>query len=264
MEPDTLEFHQVDHQDAVAWITLDRPDAQHSLTTEMADELRSVTKWAGSTDDVRTIVLTGTDGMFCTGADLRGLAGDASDERRLWAIARRLHAGIYNLVRAPKPVITAVEGVAAGGGFGLALAGDIVYLAEDARFEFAYPRIGLSGDGGVSYLLPRLIGLRRARELVLRDDPIDAPTAVELGLATETIPNTELHEEVADEAERLATGPTVAYGRFKQLTWDGFGRTFDDQLRAEVEVLSRLTRTDDYATGYESFTGGSAPEFTGS
>lgn len=264
MDPASLEFHQIDRRGDVAYLVLDRPGAQHSLTTDMAAELQSVAAWAAETDAVRSIVLTGSKGLFCTGADLRSFEGDATDERRLWAIARRLHGAIRHLVQAPKPVITAVEGVAAGGGLGLALVGDLVYLARDARLEFAYPRIGLSGDGGISYLLPRLVGLRRARELALSDDPIQAEEAVDIGLATEALHPDELDAHVADRATELAAGPTRAYGRFRQLTWDGFGRTFDDQLRAEVEVISRLATTTDYERGYAAVAGdGGDPTFVG-
>lgn len=263
MRPDSLAFHVLDHRDGVAWIRLDRPEAQHSLTPEMATELRMVTDWAGDAEGVRAIVVGGTAGTFCTGADLRTFAGDASDERRLWAIATRLHAALEQLVRSPKPVITAVEGVAAGGGLGLALVGDLVYMADDARLEFAYPRIGLSGDGGTSYLLPRLVGLRRARELALRDEPIGAERAVDLGLATEALPTDALDAAVEETARELAEGPTRAYGRFKQLTWDGLDRPFDGQLRAEAEVISRLARTADFAAGMAAFTTGEEPTFTG-
>lgn len=263
MDSTELTAHQLDRDDGVAWIRLDRPSAQHSLTAEMAAELRDISAWAATDESVRTIVLGGTGGLFCTGADLRTFEGSPADERKLWNIARRLHAAINQLVRAPKPVITAVEGVAAGGGLGLALCGDLVYLADDTRLEFAYPRIGLSGDGGSSYLLPRLIGLRRARELALLDEPIDAIEAVDLGLATDVVSGDTLDEEVTTVARELANGPTRAYGRFKQLTWDGFGRSFEDQLRAEVEVISRLARTHDYSSGFAAFTGDDHPEFIG-
>lgn len=263
MDLDTLSFHEVERRDDVAYLTMDRPAAQHSLTVEMAGELRDVTEWVSQHESCRAIVLTGSEGTFCTGADLRPLEGDESDERRLWAIARRLHAAIENLIQASKPVITAVDGVAAGGGFGLALSGDLVYLSSDARLEFAYPRIGLSGDGGSSYLLPRLVGLRRAREIALLDEPIEAKQAIEMGLATDVVPTTDLESRVDEVASQLASGPTRAYGRFKQLTWDGLDRTLDDQLRAEVETLSALARSDDYANGYTAFTSGDEPTFTG-
>ncbi len=263
MDLDSLSFHQVTHRDDIAWIAIDRPDAQNALTVEAAAELRDVTGWAGTLEDIRAIVITGNGGMFCTGADLRLFEGGVRDERRLWSVARRLHAAIRNLVTAPKPVIAKVEGVAAGGGLGLALSADLVYLASDARLEFAYPRIGLSGDGGSSYLLPRLVGLRKARELALLDEPIDAATAVDLGLVTEAVDPVALDSTVEDTVDELATGPTKAYGRFKQLTWMGLDRSFDDQLRAEVEVIARLASSADYEAGINAFFEKSDPTFTG-
>lgn len=136
-------------------------------------------------------------------------------------------------------------------------------MASDARIEFAYPRIGLSGDGGVSFLLPRLIGLRRARELVLLDEPIGAETALEWGLVTDVVEPADIDNCLASVGGELAAGPTRAYGRLKQLMWDGFGRTLDDQLRAEVEAISRLAHTEDYAAGYEAFGSETSPTFTG-
>lgn len=263
MDIDTLDYHEFERRDDVAWLVLDRPDANQSLSVEMADELHRLTTHAATKDDLRAIVLTSSGEPFCTGADLRTFEGDETDERRLWAIARRLHGAIKQLVTAPKPVVTAVPGVAAGGGFGLALVGDLVYLSEDARLEFAYPRIGLSGDGGASFLLPRLVGLRTAREIALLDEPIDPPDAVELGLATKAVPGDSLEAIVDGIARELASGPTRGFGRFKQLTWDSYGRDFEEQLRAEVEVIARLARTEDFARGIDGFSTGTDPTFIG-
>lgn len=253
----------VERGDAVGRIVMDRPGKNNAMDARMAGEIRDAAIELVEDDDLRCIVLTGTGATFNTGADLTTLSGDESDGARLRGIAGRLHAAVSELARAPKPVVTGVNGVVAGGGIGLALCGDVVLAAESARFEFAYPRIGLSADGASTYFLPRLVGLRRAQEIALRDEPVPAEEAVEIGLATEAVPDDEFDDRLAEEAASLAEGPTRAYAVTRRLLRESFERGLDEQMAVEADELAGLTATADYARGIEAFLGDEAAEFEG-
>lgn len=254
---------EVSREDAVARLAFDRPDAHNALNARMAEEIVEAAHDLVSDDDVRCIGVTGNGPVYNTGADLTTLAGDGSDEPRLRALAANLHEFVESLVNASKPVVTGVNGVAAGGGLGPAICGDVVLIAESARLEFAYPRIGLSGDGGSTYLLPRLVGLRRAQELAFRDEPIPAAEAAEIGLATDVVPDGDLEERLAAETERLADGPTRAYGATKRLLWESFDNSLAAQLGDEADIIAGLTNTEDFSRGHAAFGGDGTPEFTG-
>jgi len=249
--------------EGVGTITLDRPEAYNTLDDRMAEELPEAARALASDDGVRAIALTANGDAFSAGADLGTLSGDGSDEARIRRIAAGLHEFVGQLVRAPKPVVTGVDGVAAGGGLGPAICGDIVLAAESARFEFAYPRMGLCGDGGSTYFLPRLVGLRRAQELVFRDEPVGAEEAAEIGLATEAVPDGDLGDRLAEEAARLAAGPTRAYAAAGRLLAGSFGTPLETQLADEADEIAELTNTTDFARGHAAFGTDESPEFAG-
>jgi 2-(1,2-epoxy-1,2-dihydrophenyl)acetyl-CoA isomerase len=257
------EYLDVERADGVARVTMTRTDHHNSLNREMADELADAVIDLVADDDVRCLALTGAGGAFNTGADLAALEGDPNDGRRLRKLASRLHVSVRHLAEAPKPVVTGVGGVAAGGGLGLALCGDLVVASEDARFEFAYPRIGLSGDGGSTYFLPRLVGLRRALEFALRDEPVGGAEAAEIGLATEAVPADEFDDRLAEVAAGLADGPTRAYGATVRLLRSSESRSLGAQLTAETDQIARLAGTDDFAAGIAAFFGDEEPTFIG-
>jgi 2-(1,2-epoxy-1,2-dihydrophenyl)acetyl-CoA isomerase len=261
---EAFEHVAVERTGGVAQVRIDRPDALNALTHDTASELATAVTALVEADDVRALVLRGTGDAFCTGADLSALTGTPEDARSLRRLASRLHVTVRELVRAPMPVVTGVNGVAAGGGFGLSLAGDVVVADDDARFEFAYPAIGLSADGGSTYFLPRLVGLRRALDIALRDEPIGAAEAVDIGLATETVPADEFDEHLASVAADLADGPTMAYARTRRLLHESLDRSLGGQLAAETDNIAHLAHTDDYHYGYEAFFGDDDPSFTGS
>jgi len=249
--------------EGVAHVTLDRPGAHNALDRATAVDLKDALAAAAGASDVRCVVLEGTGGAFCSGADLAAFEGDETDRRRLDAVATRLHAAVRTMATAEVPTVTAVNGVAAGGGFGLALSGDLVLAKAGARFEYSYPRIGLSGDAGATWFLPRLVGLRRAREFLLLDEPVDAEAAVEMGLATEAVPGESWDDRVREIAGDLASGPTVAYATTKALLNRSYERTLNTQLTAEKDAISDLARTADYAAGYQAFFTDDEPEFSG-
>ncbi|MFO7927872.1 MAG: enoyl-CoA hydratase/isomerase family protein [Halobacteriota archaeon] len=260
MAYETLECER---EDGVGTITFDRPDAYNSINTRMGEELPAVAHELASDDAVRAIAVTSNGPVFNTGADLTELSADGTDEAHIRSLAAGLHEFVSQLVRAPKPVAIGVNGVAAGGGLGPSICGDIVLAAESARFEFAYPRIGLSGDGGSTYLLPRLVGLRRAQELAFRDEPIGAEEAADIGLVTDVVPDDELDARLSEEASRLASGPTKGYAATKRLLAESFDNPLEAQLANEGETIAELTNTTDFARGHAAFGGDEPPEFVG-
>ncbi|MEF8773443.1 MAG: enoyl-CoA hydratase/isomerase family protein [Halobacteriales archaeon] len=259
---DDYDHIELERTDGVARLALSRPGEHNALHGEMIDELAAATTRLVEDRAVRALVLTGSGDAFCTGADLSVLSGGPEDARKLRRLAVRLHATVRTLAAAPIPVVTGVNGVAAGGGLGLALVGDLVLVHPEARFEFVYPRIGLSGDGGSTYFLPRLVGLRRAMEIALLDEPISPERAVADGLATEVVDG-DFDRRLAAVAADLADGPTKAYAATKRLLHRSFARELGVQLAAETDSIARLARTDDYAAGYEAFFGDDEPTFRG-
>jgi 2-(1,2-epoxy-1,2-dihydrophenyl)acetyl-CoA isomerase len=254
---------RVEHSESVAHITLDSPSRFNSLTIEMADELLTVITDLNEDESVRCLTLTGNDEAFCSGADLAALDGDESDAPRLRRLASRLHDSVIQLHQAETPLVTGIDGVAAGAGVGMALAGDLVVMSEDSVIEFAYPRIGLTGDGGATFLLPRLVGLRRAKEIALLDEPIGADYAVSLGLVTESVPASEFDSRLHDLAQQLADGPTAALSATKRLLTESFDRDLAQQLAEETDTIAKAARTEDYQRGHEAFFGDEEPEFVG-
>jgi len=250
-------------EDGVGWIVLDRPDAHNAVNERMSEELPGAAQRLVSDDAVRCIALTANGPTFNTGADLTALSGDGSDESRIRSLANGLHEFVSQLVRAPKPVVAGVNGVAAGGGLGPAICADVVLAGESARFEFAYPRIGLCGDGGSTYLLPRLVGLRKAQEIAFRDEPIDATEAEEIGLVTETVDDDALDDRLSEEAARLASGATEGYAATKRLLAKSAETPLDAQLADEAAEIARLTNTEDFARGHAAFGSDEPAEFVG-
>ena len=244
-------------------VRIDTASPMNGVTRRFVDELRDLAAELRADDSIRAVALTGTNGVYSAGADLDGLAGDEGDATRLRYLAGTLHDAIVALVGLEVPLVTAVNGVAAGGGFGLAILGDIVIISDDARLEFAYPRIGLTGDAGSTFFLPRLVGLRRAREIALRDEPIAPDEAVDLGLASEVVPAEELESRRRAVTEELAAGPTRAYGATKRLLLESYDRDLSAQLTAETDAIAAAARTDDYEHGYAAFFGDDDPQFEG-
>lgn len=263
MSDTTYDNIRVESNGNTTTVTLARPEHLNSLTPAMNEELREVVTELINDDGVRCIVLRGAGDAFCAGADLSRFDGSPQDEPIIRQLASTLHETILHLHRAEKPVVVGVDGSAAGAGFGLALAGDVVIVSDAARFEFAYPRVGLTGDGGSTYFLPRLVGLRRAKEIVLLDEPIEAERAVELGIGTEVVAVDDFDERLTEMASRLADGPTAAFGRVKRLVTEGFNRRLEEQLAAETDAIAKVTRTEDYASGHAAFYGDDDPDFVG-
>lgn len=257
------EYLTVAVADGVGRVVMDRPDSHNSMNPEMAADVRDALEALAGDDGVRCLALTGVGGVFNTGADLSLMDGDEGDAETIEAIATPLHGAVRAMVEADQPVVTGVNGVVAGGGIGLALGGDVVVMSDEARFEYAYPKIGLSGDGGSTWFLPRLLGLRRAQEFALLDEPIGPEEAEAEGLVTRVVPDDSLDDRLGEIAGRLADGPTLAYAEIKDLLRKGGRRSLDEQLADEKARITSLPETADYAAGIEAFFEKESPAFEG-
>lgn len=257
----------------VAWITLNRPEVKNAMTSDQRDRVIALLEEASAALEVRAVVLTATGDGFCTGADLRAgrrpapARPEGAPDRIVGEAARMIRRGAQRLISAvldcEKPVVAAVNGTAAGIGAHLALACDLVVAAEGARFIEVFVRRGISPDGGGAYLLPRLVGLQKAKELIFFGDDIAAADAASMGLVNKVVPADRLATTAAELAGRLAAGPTKAISMAKWLlnrSLDSDRRTaFDEEAWAQEVVVG----TADAAEGLKAFAERRAPEFRG-
>lgn len=265
----------------VGIITLDRPDRFNSLDVSTARDFRKAGLGFARDEEIRCVVLRGVGSVFCSGADLKYirekgseedfgylLPGDAGEEpgygEGFKQILEYLHSTISEIKRAPKPFVAAVGGVAAAGGFGIAMACDLVFASERAWFEWAYFKTGLSGAESSTFLLPRLVGFRKAMELVLLGPRLSAEQAREANLVNRVFPNETFDEEVLGIARQLAEGPTTAYAAAKDLLNRAAGMDrLDVHLDQEVDHLARVANGSDFDEGIEAFFGKRPPQFKG-
>jgi enoyl-CoA hydratase/carnithine racemase len=210
-------------------------------------------------EEVRCVVLTGAGGAFCSGADLSG----AADDRHQLARMRQVNRVVATWHELPQPTIAKVTGVAAGAGMALALGCDLVVASDEARFSQIFVKRGLSVDGGSSWLLPRLIGLHRAKELALFGDIIDAAEARALGLVNRIVPAAEIDGFVAGWADRLATGPPIALAMTKRMLNRAFETSFEQALDAEGVAQTVNFGTGDTAEAISAFLEKREPRFRG-
>ena len=249
--------------DGVARLTLDRPDAGNALDPELARALAERAAELEARDDVRAVLLGAGGRAFCVGGDLRFMAAARGDaERAVRALATDFHAALESLARLDAPVVVAVNGVAAGGGMSLAIAGDLVVAAASARFTMAYTAAGLSPDGGATWVLSRLVGVRRAVELMLLNERLDAQRALELGLVNRVVPDDELDAAASALAAQLASGPTRAYGEVKRLLRAAATTSFSEQLVEEATTIGRCAGSPHGREGIAAFLEKRAPRFS--
>ncbi|UNS97550.1 enoyl-CoA hydratase-related protein [Streptomyces tubbatahanensis] len=250
----------------VAWLTLDRPHTLGALTVDQRERLIGLLADASADPEVRAVVLTGRGRGFCAGADLRGAPGSGA-ERVAGDVARTLERGAQRLITAvldcEKPVLAAVNGVAAGLGCHLALACDLVLAAEEATFVEVFVRRGLVPDGGGAYLLPRLIGPQRAKELMFFGDALAATEAARFGLVNRVVPGEELTETARAWAARLASGPTRALALTKRLVNASMDTDRSAALGAEAWAQEINMTTRDAREGVASFAERRSPVFDG-
>lgn len=259
--------HLLVQQDGgVLTMTMNRPEVLNAVSDPMLDGLGEVLEEAARDEGVRCIVLTGAGRAFGAGADLRGFAARRAADNGPVKVSVHLQK-YHRVVRAirgmPKPVIAAVRGVAAGASCNLALACDLRVVSEDARFIEAFARIGLVPDAGGGFFLPRLVGYGKALELAMLADEVSGPEAARLGLANLCVPLAEFDEAVQKLAQRLAKGPTRAYGLMKELMNAAVSSDLETTLRLEGELQDQAINTSDHREGVTAFLQKRPAQFTG-
>ncbi len=250
----------------VATVTFSRPERLNALTFGVYSDLRDLVTEIEHRGEVKVIVLTGEGRGFCSGGDVNGIIGElqAADIRTLLEFTRMTGTVVERLRRIPIPVVAAVNGVAAGAGAVLALASDLRILAESASFQFLFTKVGLAGaDMGSAYLLPRVVGLGRASELLLLGESVGSTRAVEIGLATRVVPDADLKAEAAGLAAQLATGPALAYGATKLLISRELDMDLGSSIELEAFTQALLMTSEDHAEFYAALTGKRPPKWTG-
>jgi 2-(1,2-epoxy-1,2-dihydrophenyl)acetyl-CoA isomerase len=250
---------------AVATITINRPAARNALTAETKVALLDAVRTAGAAADVRAVVLTGAGAAFCSGQDLREHAEllAAGGGAALDTVRRHYNPIVETICGMPKPVVAALPGVAAGAGAGLAFASDFRIAAERASLLLAFARVGLGADSGTSWTLQRLVGAARAAELLMLAEPVDAPTALALGLVTSVVPDDELPAAAAAFARRLAEGPTLAYAAIKEGLLFAAAHGLSEALELEADLQTRLGDTADHRSATQAFVARQAPVYQG-
>lgn len=248
----------------IATITLNRPALANSMDMAMGKELLAVAKICEQERNIRAVILTGAGNFFSAGGDLKAFAGfgDAIGEK-LQELTDYLHAAISIFLRMPAPLIVAVNGAAVGAGFSLAMAGDFVLASENAKFAMAYTSAGLSPDGGASYFLPRMVGLRRAQQLMINNRKLTAAEALEWGLLTRVCAADQLLPEAHALAQSLADSATQAIGTVKQLLLTSFNNTPEAQMSLEGKHIAHLATYGDGQEGIHAFLEKRAPVFKG-
>jgi 2-(1,2-epoxy-1,2-dihydrophenyl)acetyl-CoA isomerase len=250
---------------AVATITINRPAARNALTAETKVALLDAARTAAGAAEVRAVVLTGAGGAFCAGQDLREHAEllAAGGSTALDTVRRHYNPIIETISGMPKPVVAALPGVAAGAGAGLAFASDFRIAAERASLLLAFARVGLGADSGTSWTLQRLVGPAKATELLILAEPVDAPTALALGLVTSVVPDADLASTAAAFARRLADGPTLAYAAIKEGLLFAAAHGLSEALEMEAELQTRLGDTADHRSATEAFVNRETPVYQG-
>ncbi len=261
--PRGFDFRIEEH---VGWITLSRPDRLNALTFDIYAELRDFFVWLDGADEVRSVVITGAGRAFCSGGDVEDIIGElfAKDMRGLLEFTRMTGALIQNIRECSKPVIAAVNGVCVGAGAVIALACDIRIAAENARFGFVFPQVGLCGaDMGSAWLLPRVVGLGHANELLFTGDIIRADRAEKIGLANHVVPKASLLESAGELARRLAKGPAFANAMTKKMIEDEATLDLAQAIEAEAQAQAICMQHPDFREAFQAWTEKRAPRYEG-
>ncbi len=251
MEYKTLRLEVID---GIAHLTLNRPDAANALNLEMSQELYDAALLCDEDPGVRAVLIDATGKMFCGGGDLKTFAARTDDLGVLLKqMTTYIHGAVSLLARMDPPVITAVQGSAAGGGLGLVFGADLVIAAESARFTMAYTRAALSPDASTSFFLPRLIGLRRALDLTLTNRTLSAREALEWGIVSRVVADAELPAAAQALAKEMADGPTRAFGAAKRLLRQSFDDSLETHLQSESRTIAERSHDAESREGIAAF-----------
>jgi 2-(1,2-epoxy-1,2-dihydrophenyl)acetyl-CoA isomerase len=258
----SFEHIKFEKQGAIAKIELNRPDAANGLDTLMASELKQAARLCDGDPELKAVILSASGRFFCAGGDIKQMLsqGDAVGDA-IKSLADDLHSAISILSRMQAALIVAVNGVAAGAGFSIAMVGDIVLAGESASFTMAYTGAGLCPDGSSSYFLPRLVGLRRAQELMLTNRTLSAAEACELGLVTRVVADDELQAEADKVARELAQGARLSTAYVKKLLLASAGNDLETQMELEGQLVAQCAASPDGREGIQAFVEKRKPDF---
>lgn len=261
MSYETVTF---DLEDGVATLTMNRPEAANALNLTMARELGELAIRCDEDPAIRALILTGAGRFFSAGGDIAGFqrAGDRVGSL-VKEMTMHLHSAVSRFNRMDAPVVGAVNGMAAGAGFSLASSCDILVAAKSAVFLSAYTASALTPDGSSTYFIPRLVGLRRAMELMLTNRRLSAAEALEWGMVTQVVPDADLLTTATELAGRLASGPTKAFGATKRMLHESLSSSLETQMELEARTIADITRTSDAREGIDAFLAKRPPSFTG-
>ncbi|MGC6488578.1 MAG: enoyl-CoA hydratase family protein [Planctomycetota bacterium] len=261
-----FDFHFEISDDGVAVLTLDRPDTLNSLTFDVYGQLERLFVDLQTDDRVRALVLTGRGKGFCSGGSVDEIIGPllTRDLAGTLAFTRMTGAVVRNMLRLEKPVVAAINGVAAGAGAVLALASDLRVMSAQAKFAFLFTKVGLTGaDMGAAWLLPKIIGTGRAMEHLTLGDKIPADECLRIGLANRVTAPDEVLDEALTLARRLAAGPGLAIGMTKKMVWNEWPMDLDAAIEQEAQAQALLLRARDHREFYDAWNEGRAPKFEG-
>ncbi|MBI4318330.1 MAG: enoyl-CoA hydratase family protein [Chloroflexi bacterium] len=253
-------------QDGIAKITLNRPDQYNAITLEVYGQLRDIMADLRGDQNVKVVVITGKGKAFCSGGDVDQIIAKLfdSDMAGVLEFTRMTGAVVSNMRRLDKPIISAINGIAAGAGAVIATASDFRILSERARFAFLFTKVGLTGgDMGIAYLLPRIVGFGRAMELLMLGDTIDAQTADKYGLAYKVVPEADLESATMELAERLASGPTLAYAMTKEMLNNEQDQDLGSAIETEALGQALLLMGKDHKEFYQSWKEKRPPKWVG-
>jgi len=263
IQPRSFRYH-LDEATSVATLTLDRPDRLNALTFDVYDELKLTFDALDTEPGVRAVLLTGAGRGFCSGGDVEDIIGKLfeTDARGLLEFTRATGALIRSMIACRRPIVGALNGTVAGAGAVIAAACDIRIAAPSAKIAFLFTKVGLSGaDMGASWLLPRIVGLGRAAELLMTGDFVDAATAERIGLYSRVVPQERIVDEARPWAARLAACPSFAPAGTKRMLYREAAMDLDAALAAEVEIQSICMQDANFREAYEAFRARRKPEF---
>lgn len=246
----------------IAILTLDRPETGNAIDVTMADAILAAALKCEADDAIRCVILTGAGRMFCAGGDVKAFAAAEEGASALMSrLTAALHMAIARLAHMNKPLVIAINGAAAGAGFGLALLGDVAIAARSAKFALAYGSLGLTPDAAATWLLPRLVGLRQAQRLALLNERIDAAEAERIGLLSLVVDDGDLMIEARKIADRLARGPVDAFRVTRDLLHASTGASLESQLEREAQAIARAARGREGREGVAAFADKRPPDF---
>ncbi len=251
-------------ENGVGLIRLNRPDDGNTLSMEMVRELLDVASCCDEDPGIRSVVLTGNGKMFCVGGDMKAFAAQGDKvSNYIKELTQILHSAISRLNWMDAPVVGAINGTAAGGGFSLALTADIAIAAESAKFTMAYTKAGLTPDASSSYFLARMVGLRRAKEMALLNPVLSARQALEWGLINSVVPDDHVLPTALEIARQWAKGPTRSYGETKRLILSGATESLESQMERESRTIAAMSGSADGREGIAAFVAKRPPQFEG-